>query len=119
MLRPIPARILRTTATVKVCNGVDLYQNPTYGEYVVNNVHIQPTNAIIKSVNNTDCQLTSVLFADARRSTPFDWDVMLRTAQENGGDVKVIAHGVERTVMSVDKLMDDTDTLHHWEVGLK
>ena len=32
MLRPIPARIMRSTAMVKVCTGVDLYQNQTYNE---------------------------------------------------------------------------------------
>lgn len=119
MLRPIPARILRTTVTVKVCRGVDFYQNPSFDQYTVSHVHIQPTDRVIKTASNTDCQLTSILFADARRSLPaLDWDELLLEAQESGGDVRVVIGGKDYTVASVDKLMDDTDHLHHWEVGL-
>ena len=35
MLKPIPSRILKSTATVSVCSGVDRYQNQTYTEYTV------------------------------------------------------------------------------------
>ena len=119
MLRPIPARILRSSAQVEVCTGVDLYQRPAYEEYTVHHVHLQPTNRVVKSPSNTDVQLDSILFVDARRSAPaLDWAGLLASAQEAGGDVKVTVQGVERTVVTVDKLMDDTDRLHHWEVGL-
>ena len=70
MLKPIPARILRSTATVKVCNGTDMYQNQTYDEYTVKRVHLQPTERIVKSKTNTDQQLSSILFVDVRHSTP-------------------------------------------------
>ena len=32
--------------------------------------------------------------------------------------MRVIVRGVEYTVFSVDALRDDTDNLHHYEVGL-
>ena len=119
MFRPIPAKILRTTVTVKVCTGTDRYQNQTYQEYTVNHVHLQPTNEIIKSTDNTDCQLRSVLFADRRHSVPgIDWMALFNSAHTKCGDMRVIAGGVEYTVMAVDKLMDDTDQLHHWEISL-
>lgn len=118
MLKPIPSKILRTTATVKACTGVDRYQNQTYAEYTVNKVHLQPTNEIRKTANNTDCTLRSILFADVRHSTPIDWDGLFTTAHENAGDVRVIVRGVEYTVQTVDALRDDTDQLHHWEIGL-
>ena len=119
MLRPIPARILRSTATVKSCTGVDLYQNQTYATYTVQNVHLQPTERIVKSKDNTDQQLTSILFVDARRSTPaLDWHKLLQTSHDHGGDLRVIIRGVEYTAASVDGLRDDTDRLHHWEIGL-
>lgn len=118
MLRPIPAKILRTTATVKVCTGVDLYQNQTYQDYTVNHVHIQPTSEIRKSTNNTDQQLRSILFADRRHSTPLEWDALFAAAHAVKGDVRVIADGIEYTVAAVDKLKDDTDQLHHWEISL-
>ena len=119
MLKPIPSRILKSTATVKVCSGVDRYQNQTYTEYTVKRVHLQPTNEIRKTQDNTDIVLRSVLFVDAHTSAPFlDWYALLQTAHNNLGDMRVIVRGQEYTVLSVDALRDDTDQLHHWEVGL-
>ena len=118
MLRPIPSRILRSTATVKVCSGVDVYQNQTYTEYTVNKVHLQPTNEIRKTQDNTDCTLRSILFVDAKTSTPsLDWCALLQTAHVNQGDMRVIVRDEEYTVLSIDALRDDTDQLHHYEVG--
>ena len=119
MLRPIPARILRSTATVEVCTSIDAYQNQTYTTYTVKHVHLQPTAAIRKTSTNTDQQLRSVLFVDARLSTPaLDWPALLESAHALGGDMRVIVRGVTYTVMAVDELRDDTDLLHHWEVQL-
>ena len=119
MLRPIPSRILRSTATVKVCSGVDLYQNQTYTEYTVNKVHLQPTNEIRKTQSNTDCVLRSILFVDARISTPaLDWCALFTQAHSIAGDMRVIVRGEEYTVLTIDALRDDTDGLHHYEVGL-
>ena len=118
MLRPIPSKILRSTATVKVCTGVDRYQNPEYTEYTVNKVHLQPTNEIRKTPTNTDCTLRAILFADARTSTPFDWWAKFTSSHDNGGDMKVVVRGVEYTAFTVDELRDDTDQLHHWEISL-
>ena len=120
MLRPIPSRILRSTANVFVCTGTDLYQNQTYDTYVVEHVHLQPTTEIRKSTTNTDEQLSSVLFVDAKKSTPLlDWEGLLDSAHRAGGDVRVIVRDKEYTVLTVDALRDDTDNLHHYEVGLK
>ena len=119
MLKPIPSKILKSTATVKVCSGVDRYQNQTYTEYTVDRVHIQPTNEIRKTQDNTDITLRSVLFVDAHTSTPvLDWYALLQTAHTNLGDMRVIVRGQEYTVIGVDELRDDTDCLHHWEVSL-
>ena len=119
MLRPIPSRILRSTATVNVCSGVDMYQNQTYTEYTVDRVHLQPTEKIIKTPSNTDQQLKSILFVDARYSTPaLDWKALFQSAHEKGGDMRVTVRGIEYTVMGVDGLRDDTDRLHHWEISL-
>lgn len=119
MFRPIPSKILRSTATVKVCTGVDVYQNQTYDTYTVNKVHLQPTNEIRKTKDNTDIVLRSVLFVDARLSTPFiDWFTLLQTAHNNQGDMRVIVREEEYTVLTVDALRDDSDRLHHFEVGL-
>ena len=119
MLKPIPSRILRSTATVKVCSGVDTYQNQTYTEYTVNKVHLQPTNEIRKTQDNTEIVLRSILFVDAKASAPnYDWCAWLKSAHDLCGDVRVVVRGDEYTVISVDALRDDTDNLHHYEVGL-
>lgn len=119
MLKPIPARILRSTATVKVATGVDIYQNQTFDTYTVQRVHLQPTEKIIKTADNTDRQLVSVLFVDIRHSSPaLDWAGLLQQAHDLGGDVFVTVRGIEYTVASVDGLRDDTDKLHHFEIGL-
>lgn len=119
MLRPIPPRILRSTATVEVCNGADLYQNPTYTVYTVRRVHIQPTEKIVKTTTNTDQQLSAVLFVDARISKPaLNWRALLEQAHNLGGDMRVTIRGVTYTVASADGLRDDTDRLHHWEIGM-
>ena len=119
MLRPIPARILRSTATVDVCTGVNMYQVQTYQTYNVSHVHLQPTAAVRKTPTNTDRQLRSVLFVDARLSTPaLDWAALFEQAHALGGDVRVTVRGVEYTVANVDELRDDTDALHQWEIGL-
>ena len=119
MLRPIPAKILRTTATVNACTAIDRYKNPTYTTYTIKRTHLQPTNEIRKTAENTDCTLRSILFADGRHSTPLDWWTVFNTAHELGGDVKVIVRGQEYTVFTVDELRDDTDHFHHWEIGLR
>ena len=119
MLRPIPPKILRSTATVTVCTGTDIYQNQTYTTYTVRRVHLQPTERIAKTRENTDLQLTSVLFVDARISSPaIDWRALLESAHDHGGDMRVTVRGVTYTVATADGLRDDTDRLHHWEIGL-
>ena len=119
MLRPIPEKILRSTATVQVCTGVDMYQNQTFTTYTVRRVHLQPTAAIVKTVSNTDRQLRSVLFVDVRHSKPaLDWAALFEQAHDKGGDIYVTVRGIRYTVAAVDGLRDDTDCLHHWEIGL-
>ena len=119
MLKPIPSKILKSNATVKVCSGVDRYQNQTYTEYTVRRVHLQPTNEIRKTQDNTDISLRSILFVDARISVPhLDWFALLQAAHSVAGDMRVIVRGEEYTVMGVDELRDDTDNLHHYEVAL-
>lgn len=119
MLRPIPPRILRSTAAVEVCSGTDMYQNQTYDTYTVHRVHIQPTEHIVKTTGNTDQQLNAVLFVDARISSPaLDWRALLQQAHDKGGDMRVIIRGITYTVASADGLRDDTDRLHHWEIGM-
>lgn len=105
---------------VEWCSGVDLYQNQTYAAQAVHNVHLQPTSAIVKSNTNTDEQLVGILFVDARYSEPkMDWRELLNIAHENGGDLRITVRGQTYTALTADELRDDTDKLHHWEIGVK
>ena len=88
-------------------------------EYTVRKVHLQPTNEIRKTESNTDVTLRSILFVDAHTSSPaLDWWGLFKTAHANKGDMRVIVRNEEFTVIGVDELRDDTDTLHHWEISL-
>lgn len=119
MLRPIPRRILQTTATVEVCRAIDRYHNQVYDTYTVKNVHLQPSNEIRKSTTDTDLVLTGILFVDARISSPaLDWSELLKLSNDNGGDMRVIVRGRTYVVKTAEGLRDDTDKLHHYEIGL-
>lgn len=120
MLRPIPRRILQSVAKVQVCSGIDLYQNQTFDEYTVNRVHVQPVSEVRKSKDNVEYSLNAVLFVDARLSSPrLDWVTLFKGAHDLGGDMIITIRDREYTVMSIDELRDDTDELHHWELGLQ
>lgn len=119
MLRPIPRRILRTTATVEVCRAVDRYHNQVYDTYTVERVHLQPSNEVRKGLTDTDLVLTGILFVDARISSPaLDWAELLRTANDNGGDMRITVRGRTYVAKTAEALRDDTDRLHHYEIGL-
>lgn len=120
MLKPIPAKIMRSTITVKVCTSLDRYQNQEFTDYTVKKVHLQPTNEIRKTADNTDCTLRSLLFVDKVHSTPLlDWEALFTSAHAIGGDVKVVCRNEEYTVFTIDALRDDTDCFHHYEIGLR
>ena len=111
---------MRSTATVKVCTRIDRYQNQTYETYTVKKVHLQPTNELKKTAENTSNVMRAVLFVDRRHSTPnLDWMNLFKTAQAIPGDIKVTVRGIEYTVFTVDELMDDTDCFHHYEISLE
>lgn len=126
MLAPIPARMLHDTVTFKVVSGMDRYQNKTYDEYTVNNVHLQSSNDVIKRANDTEVQLKGILFVDARRSTPIlDLYALQQESLVNGDTMRAIvkdASGAEvgdYAVLIVDDLPNvPANTRHHWELGL-
>ncbi len=119
MLRPIPARILTNKIKLKVVSTVDQWQAPSFVEYDVARVHIQPTHDTRFTRDNTEIALTSVLFVDARLSSPrLDWVSLQNTSLAQGGPMHVHYNGEEYAVVSIDAVPDDTGKLHHYEVGL-
>lgn len=125
-LAPIPARMLHDTVTFKVVKGIDRYQNKTYDEYTVTNVHLQSSNDVVKKDLDTEVQLKGVLFVDARRSLPvLDLYALQQESLLNGDTMRAVvtdASGNETgdyAVLIVDDLPDvPANRRHHWELGL-
>lgn len=126
MLRPIPRFMLADVATIKVCTGLDMWQKPTFQEYTVNNVHIQSTNEVKKTKENTEVVLRSVLFIDGRLSQPvLDYDALAEQSQKAGAPLRCVVKNAaghtygDYEVITVDPLPNVPATrVHHIELGL-
>ena len=125
-LAPIPSRMLHDTAVFKVVTGMDRYQEKTYEEYTVNNVHLQSNSDTVKRANDTEVQLKGILFVDVRRSLPaLDLNALQDQSLKNGDTMRVNVTDAsgndagEYAVLVVDSLPDVPATrVHHYELGL-
>ena len=125
-LAPIPSRMLHDTVTLKVVTGMDRYQNKTYDEYTISNVHLQSNNDTIKRANDTEVQLKGILFVDGRKSMPaYDLNALQEESLRNGDTMRAIVTDAsgndagEYAVLVVDSLPDVPATrVHHYELGL-
>ena len=126
MLRSIPQSLLGDIAIIKVCAGIDRYQHATWDETVVRHVHLQNTNEVEKSRDNTEVVLRSVLFIDGRLSFPaLDYDALASTSLQNGKPLRCEVRNAssqkygEFEVLTVDPVPDVPATrVHHIELGL-
>lgn len=121
MLRPIPARILTHSATLKQCTGIDVWQEPTYTDIPLEHICVQPVHETRMDATNTEVALTSVAFIDARLSSPqgFDFQQAQDISEANGCPLAFYYQGRHYIVLTVDALCDDTGAYHHTELGLK
>lgn len=112
--------------TLKVCTGIDRWQKATWQEYKVNNVHLQNTNEVKKTKENTEVVLRSVLFIDGSRSRPaLDYDTLAEQSQKAGKPLRCEVFNSrgqkygEYEVLTVDPVPDYPATrVHHIELGL-
>ena len=126
MLRPIPQSLLGDIATIKVCSGVDVWQNPSWQTYTINNVHLQNTNEIKKSKDNTEVVLRAILFIDSILSQPnLDYAALVDQSEAAGKPMRCVvtdSNGNEAgdfEVLIVDLVPDVPATrVHHVELGL-
>ena len=126
MLRPIPQSLLGDIATIKVCSGVDVWQNPSWQTYTVNNVHLQNTNEVKKSKDNTEVVLRATLFIDSILSQPnLDYAALVDQSEAAGKPMRCVvtdSNGNETgdfEVLIVDLVPDVPATrVHHIELGL-
>lgn len=126
MLRPIPQSLLGDIATIKVCSGVDVWQNPSWQTYTVNNVHLQNTNEIKKSKDNTEVVLRAILFIDSILSQPnLDYAALVDQSEAAGKPMRCVVTDSNGNaagdfeVLIVDLVPDVPATrVHHIELGL-
>lgn len=120
MLKPIPAKILTHSATLKVCSEIDAWQNPTFTDVALKRINIQPTHSTVMNKDNTQTTLNSVAFIDARISEPenYDFEAAQILSESNGSPLHLIYNNRDYVVVLVDTLCDDTGAYHHTELGL-
>ena len=126
MLRPIPQSLLGDIATIKVCSGVDVWQNPSWQTYTVNNVHLQNTNEVKKSKDNTEVVLRATLFIDSILSQPsLDYAALVDQSEAAGKPMRCVVTDSNGNlagdfeVLIVDLVPDVPATrVHHIELGL-
>lgn len=126
MLRPIPSRLLRDLVTIKVCTGMDAWQNPDWDDYIVSNVHLQNSNEVRKSKDNTEVVLRAILFIDSVRSVPaLDYGALMDQSEAAGKPMRCIVQDAlgnisgDFEVILVDLVPDvPANRIHHVELGL-
>lgn len=127
MLKSIPSSMLKDTAVLKVPNGMDRWQNTTYEEYMIQNVHLQSDNRTTIAVNNSNVTLTGILYIDGRKSIPqLDIDALQEQAHKQNTTMRVDVFNAQGkkvgdfNVLTIDGLPDVPATrIHHWEIGLE
>lgn len=105
---------------------MDRYQNPVFADTTVSHVHLQNTNELRKSTNNTEVVLRSILFIDSQLSTPkLDYDALVTSSQANGLQMRCKVYDKsgnlygDYAVQTCDPIPNYPSTrLHHVELGL-
>lgn len=126
MLRPIPWSLLGDIAIIHVCIGMDEWQRPGWQDYTVKGVHLQNTNEVRKSKENTEVVLRSVLYIDGRRSSPaLDYNSLAEQSQEAGKPMRCTVYSSsgqkygDYEVVTTDPIPDvPARRVHHTELGL-
>lgn len=127
MLKSIPSSMLKDSVILKVPAGMDRWQNTTYEEHLIENVHLQGDNRSRISANNTEVTLTAILYIDGRKSTPqLDIEALQERAQANKTTMRAVVYNAagnkvgDFNVLTIDGLPDVPATrIHHWEIGLE
>ena len=126
MLRPTPKPLLGDMMVLKVCTGVDDWENPTFKEIRVSNVHLQNIRSLTKSKDNTEILLTSTVFIDTKYSKPnLDYESLQMLSEQNGSQMRTVVYNSkgkalgDYAVVTVDPVPDYPDNkIHHIELGL-
>lgn len=120
MSRKPPAHVYAHTVTLRSCSGVNEWQEPTLTEQTVYHVCMQPGFNTILSKDNTEADVSAMLFVDGLYSSPaLDWQAIQDESESNGQTATVEFEGRVYTIVSADKLYNEFGAFDHWEVGLR
>ena len=82
-------------------------------------VHMQNTNEVRRTTDNTEVVLRSILYYDCRLSKPnLNLWVLNNQSLGNGARMSIIYQEQTYTVQTCDLVNDDTGKPHHYEIGL-
>ncbi len=112
MRRAIPKKLLPHSATLYEAGTPSLWSDAAdVSLATIANVRFEPYHRIIKTADNTDVQLSGLMFFDVRNSVLSPDTVSFDVGQ-------FIVWGTTRYMIEfVEPLYDDAD-LHHYEIGL-
>lgn len=113
MSAPIPAYLLRDTATVWAEDLSTAYGNHWLDPVTYENVRLDTAINASETTWANEGDVTAVLFIDAVRSTPPQPPALRSRVSVVRG-----ASTWEGTVRSVRECIDEGNHIHHWEVGL-
>lgn len=113
MSKPIPTKLLFHSGVLYKYSESEL---DSWGKRIytgapipLSRIRIQPTSRTVKTTNNIEVTLTSLLFHDERNSRPAGFIYELED--------RIEFEGTTYHVKSIDRLPDNRGW-HHWEVGL-
>ena len=119
MAKKPPSYLYGDNITLRVCTGVDLFQNPVWREYPVEHVNLPAATGTVVTAANTDASRRSLMFVDSVYSAPqLDWFKLKRESENAGQRMQVIQGDEVYTVEAIDCIKDEYRRLDHWEVEL-
>lgn len=119
MGRKPPSHLYGHSITLRVCTGVDTFQNPTWREYSVSGVNVQESTGTVVTAANTDASRRSLMFVDSLYSVPqLDWMRLKHESEDAGKRMQVVHKDEVYIVEAVDRVEDEYNMLDHWEVEM-
>lgn len=112
MRRAIPKGLLPHSASLYAAGTAGLWTDgaDTWLATIAN-VRLEPYSRIIKNTDNTDVQLSAMMFFDMRNSS-----LTPSTVSFSVGQI-IVCNSIRYQIETVEPLYDDAD-LHHYEIGL-
>lgn len=96
-----------------------MWQKPILQTFDLKSVHMQNTNEVRRTTDNTEVVLRSILFYDCRLSSPrLNLWVLNNQSLKAGKQMTIEYEGQSYTVQTCDLVPDDTGKPHHYELGL-